>query len=112
MQENQCKGDFLEYILPKGSGILSKGSGNIYKGPGIFNKESGQSYKNSGGFGEESGHSYKNSGGFGEESGHSFNGSGTFSKGSDHLGSSELLHRRSAILDEGLESSTNKVWTR
>ena len=98
MQENQCKGDFLEYILPKGSGILSKGSGNIYKGPGIFNKESGQSYKNSGGFGEESGHS--------------FNGSGTFSKGSDHLGSSELLHRRSAILDEGLESSTNKVWTR
>ena len=98
MQENQCKGDFLEYILPKGSGILSKGSGNIYKGPGIFNKESG--------------HSYKNSGGFGEESGHSFNGSGTFSKGSDHLGSSELLHRRSAILDEGLESSTNKVWTR
>ena len=98
MQENQCKGDFLEYILPKGSGILSKGSGNIYKGPGIFNKESGQSYKNSGGFGEESGHS--------------FNGSGTFSKGSDHLGSSELLHRRSAILDEGLESSTYKVWTR
>ena len=98
MQENQCKGDFLEYILPKGSGILSKGSGNIYKGPGIFNKESGQAYKNSGGFGEESGHS--------------FNGSGTFSKGSDHLGSSELLHRRSAILDEGLESSTNKVWTR